>query len=400
MANGIYGGNCIEEHHAYISDRGGRARVAELVDLSQITWSRTRDEMSTASILIEGGACVAQIDVLRNIEPKRHELVIFRGTQRVWEGPINLVGWHANYVEIQATDVMAYVYGRPLSKDWDNRYRDNIDPNTGDNLGPLTRPIEVTTRLEAILNYEMVQPMSYLANDGTTVVTVPAWEALTPPANVLPHVVVHHFPDEVRTSAYTKPYEMTVGEHIDNYAQTGGLDYTVVGRAIHLWDVNRYVGQTRTLTEADFFGEVIVTAYGSDFAALAFNVAQDGRYGGAGENDSYYGPWSKIHTVENEDDEEAPSQAYLNSQAQRNLAGRNPVPVEVRIPDSSGVRLSPGLTIDDLVPGVHMPLLATLNSRQMSQMQKLHKVVVTETSEGENIAITLIPAAKDETPEE
>jgi hypothetical protein len=291
---------------------------------------------------------------------------------------------------------MAYVMARPLSKEWDNRYRDNMDPATGDNLGPLTRPTEVTTRLETILNYELDTAMTYLANDGTTVVTVPAWEDITPPANVKPHVVVHHFPDEVRTSAYTKPYEMTVGEHIDNYAQRGGIDYTVVGRAIHIWDVNRHIGQTRTLTEADFFGEIIVTAYGSEFAALAFNVAQDGRYGGAGENNDYYGPWSKIYNVENEDDGEAPSQAYLNSQAQRNLVGRNPVPVEVRVPDSSGIRLSPGLSIDDLVPGVHIPLLATLNSRQMSQMQKLHKVVVTETAEGENIAVTLIPAAEEE----
>lgn len=399
MVRGLYGGNCVEGHHAYISDRGGRTRVAEIIDLSQITWSRRRDEISEASIVIQGGACVAQIDVLRNIEPKRHELVIFRGDQRVWEGPVNLVGWHHNYVEVSAQDVMSYVNARPLSKEWDNRFRADYDIN-GDLITQYTSPTEVTTRLETILNYELDTSMTYLASDGTTVVTVPAWEDLTPPANVKPHIVVHHFPDEVRTAAYTKPYEMTVGEHIDNYAQTGGIDYTVVGRAIHLWDVNRNIGQTRTLTEADFFGEIIVTAYGSDFAALAFNVAQDGRYGGAGENDSYYGPWAKIHTIENEADEAAPSQAYLNSQAQRNLAGRNPVPVEVRVPDSSGIRLSSDLTIDDLVPGVHMPLLATLNSRQVSQMQKLHKVDVTETSEGENIAVTLIPAAHDENPEE
>jgi hypothetical protein len=389
MVRGLWGGECVELHHVYITDRGGERRVAELVDLTLVRWGRVRDDISQAYVILQGGACAAQADILRNIEPKRSEMVIYRGTERVWEGPVNRIGWHSDWVEIDAHDIADYVFARPLSVEWDNSY------------GSVAGPTEVTTRLEQIINYEFTNPFSYLADDGVTPVVVPAWESLTTPANVQPHVVAHHFPNEARTSAKTSPFQMTVGEHLDNYARSGGIDYTVIGRALHIWDVSRpAMGQTQTLTEADFYGEIIVTAYGSDFAAIGFTVAQDGRFGGAGSTSDYYGPWAKIFTVFDEDNTDPPTQADLNSQARRNLFGRNPVPVEVRVPDNSGIRLSSGLTINDLVPGVYMPLLATLNARQMSQMQKLDHMTVEEGPEGETISVTLIPATRSDSDEE
>lgn len=382
MATGIYGGSCVETHHVYITDRGGQRRIAELVDITQVKWARVRDEVSEASILVQGGACAAQASILRGIEPKRHEMVIYRGDERVWEGPITRVGWHSDSVEIAARDVAEYLYGRPLSQTWNNNH-------------PYST--EVTTRIHSILDYEMMNSFSFTGKGGVSQ-TVPAWEKIDPPANVLPHLVVHHFTGEARTSAKTKPFEMSVGEHLDNMAHTGGIDYTVVGRALHIWDVSRNIGQTRTVTEADFFGEVIVTAYGSDFAAIAFAVASDGRAGGAGASNGYYGPWTKMFTVfgEQSEDTTPPSDEELISQAERNLSGRSPVPVEVRIPDNSSVRLSPGFDITDMVPGVLVPLRATLNSRVMSQNQKIHRVEVTETEKGENIALTLVVATKED----
>lgn len=374
---------CQAGHRAYIMDRGGTRRIGELVDITQVNWDRRRDETSEGGVFIQGGACSRQARTLEMIEPQRHELVLFRGSERVWEGPIGRVGWHSNWVEVAAKDVTAYPFARPLSKVWDNTFEG-------------AGATEVVTRLEEIFDYEMTTPATFLADDGVTLVTMPAWEALDPPANVLPHMVFHHFVNEARTAAATTPFQMTVGEHLDNYAQSGGIDYTTVGRAIHVWDVSRSIGQTRTLTEADFYGEVIVTAYGADFASYAFTVSQDGRYGGAGANSDYYGPWARMFTVYDEDESRVPSQADLNSQAKRNLTGRNPVPVEVRVPDGSGVRLSAGLGINDLVPGVRVPLRATLNARRLSQTQKIDVVKVQETADGETIQLTLLPATRED----
>lgn len=351
---------CATGHTAYIYDRGGRNRIAQITSLSRVKWGRRRDEFSEASILIQGSACSEQAETLANIEPKRHELVIFRGDERVWEGPVWRVAWGADTVEVFAHDVVAYLHGTPLSQAYSNAY-----PNQ----------TLITTRMENIIRTE-----------------VQVWEDLTPPINVLPYLTVHHFPNEASTTLVTKAFEMTVGEHLDNVAHRQGMDYTTVGRAIHLWDTSRSLGRIRTLTEEDFFGQVIITAYGADHTEIAYVIAEDGTYGKAGSASSYYGPWTKIFTVYNEEGTDQPTQPELDSQAERNIAGRTPVPVEVRIPDNSSIRLSHDLTINDLVCGVQVPLSATLNARKLSQLQKIDIVNVTEDASGEVIQVTLSPA--------
>jgi hypothetical protein len=50
------------------------------------------------------------------------------------------------------------------------------------------------------------------------------------------------------------------------------------------------------------------------------------------------------------------------------------------------------ISIDDLVPGVMVPLRATLTARQFSQMQKLRKLKVVEDGSGEQLQITMVAA--------
>lgn len=382
MATGIFGGPCVEKHTVYIFDRGGMTRLAQIVDVSSVRWGRDRDAVSEATVIVRGSACSAQAETLAAIEPKRHEMVIYRGADRVWEGPVWRVAWHADSVEINAHDVLQYVFGTPLSKTYDNRYR-AVYNEEGEVVEVLSEPTEVTTRIEEILEYELQR-----------------WEILDPPANILPYLEIHHFPNEAKTTAYTIPYEMTVGEHMANLAHYGGIDYAAVGRSIHVWDVNRHLGRTRMITEADFLGsEVILTAYGSEHTQYSYVIGNSGLFGSAvnPNNLDYYGPWTIINTAYSEEgDAEEPTQAELDSQAQRGLAARSPVPVEVRVPDNSSIRLNETLTINDLVPGVQIPVLATLNARQMSQLQKLDLLTVTEDETGENVQVTLVPSTRDD----
>lgn len=362
---------CVTGHEAYIYDRGGRERLPiELTDLSSVAWHRRRDAVGDANVRVTAPeSCEALRSTFGDIEAGRHELVIFRGNDRVWEGPIRRTTDHPDYLEVAAHDISAYVMATALTKKWSNAY-----PNT----------TEVTTRLGEILDYELR-----------------VWEEISAPANIREHVVIHHFPNEARTTIETLPFEMTVGMHLQNLGRTGGIDWTVAGRALHIWDVSRpAMGQTRRLTDVDFDSRVIISSYGSDLALDAYVNGMDGKYGEAHVTDpalrDYYGPWTMIFTNYNEEGTEAPTQAELNSQAKRNLSGRAPVPVEVRIPDNSTLYLSEDLTINDLIPGVRMPLVATLNSRQMSQLQKLDNVSVTETAAGEDIKITLAPATRED----
>lgn len=384
--------DCIEKHSAYIYDRGGITRVGQLVDISQVQWERDRDGVSDAMVRLEGASCSSQRELLQQIVAKRHELVIFRGEDRVWEGPIWRISDEGSQFSIHAKDVCIYLFGTALSRVWDNS-------TAGD--GSTT----VTSRFEQIIQWELTHTRVARAVGGGGVVnvpvTVPGWEQLTPPVNILPYLTVHHFVNEARTAARTIPFEMTVGEHLTGAARVSGVDYTAVGRAIHIWDTSRHIGRTRTLTEADFYGNIIITEYGADHTQIAYVVGQEGAYGEAA-NPAYfdlYGPWTTVFTAYNEEGSEAATQGELNSQASRNTSGRSPVPVEVRVPDNSTIRLSESLSIHDLVPGTQVPLLATLNARSWSQMQKLDHVKVTETADGETVQVTLTPATRPDSDE-
>ncbi len=378
--------SCVTGHTAFIYDRGGMTRIGEIRNMASITWRRDRDAVSEADIHIATDQCDGQEAFLANIEPKRHELVIFRGAQRVWEGPVWRVGWEPDGVRINAHDVVEYLFGQPLTQTWSNVGADVT---------------EATTRQETIITYEMTHDWVIPREDPDPDIPVVGWENVSPPANVIPFLTVHHWPNEARTAAVTVPFEMTVGEHLQYTARHGGIDFVAVGRAIHIWDTSRPLGQTRMLTDEDFLSGAIVTAYGADHTVYGMVRADNGLVGFAWSDDSYYGPWAKIFSVYDQEATEQPTQPELNSQAWRNITGRNPVPVEVRIPDNTSIRLDDTLTIDDLVPGVHIPLLATLNARRISQDQKLDLLTVSETGEqGENVQVTLTPATTPDSDDE
>jgi hypothetical protein len=357
-----------EIHTAFVYDRGGVTRIAEITGLTRISWERVADDVSFCDIAVDNPpqACA---QVLSQMEPGRHEIVVFRGSSRVWEGPLTLMTFKRESVTIQARDVMHYAYRIAQSRDYDNRY-----PN-------------ITTVVQR--SYEQL------------VTELGRRELENPPINVVPYIRTLDLPTDARTSRRTTKYQKTVFDDIDDMAANSGMDYTVIGRAIILHDVDTALGRTPVLTEADIVGDVIVTVYGMEMGTFAAVTGADGAWGEAGGSDPYYGRWEIIDDAYDEEEgSDAPTQAELTSQAQRNLSGRNPTPVEVRFPDGS--RLSPGspIRLEDLVPGVQVPLRATLTARTFSQMQKLRKVKVLEDGNGEQILLTIVPAPKNSAFEE
>lgn len=395
MAEGVYGGQCIERHTAAIHDRGGIRRKpgGVLVDISSVTYGRTRSGLTQAKIVISGRACSSQSQSLNNIQVRRDELVIYRGQERAFEGPVIQVSWYHNRVEITAFDVTEYLRGTPLTKYW---------PNSDDG-----GPELMHERIQEIIDYELTQPYEMSIGTGAAkrVVTVPRWEFVDPPANLIDHIEVR--PGTVITRSITEAFEMTVGEHLDNLSRSG-MDYVAVGRKVVIWDSAQALGKTRKVTDADFYGDLEVIASGSDFAAIghvsANREVQEGEappvlgpgevygVGNAGEPSDYYGVWTKIFSTDSEEGEQDPSQNALNGQAQRNMLGRNPVPLIIRVPSGAGFRMGRDITLAQLVPGVIMPVVATLNLKKVTQEQLIDSVKVTETATEESVSLTLVPA--------
>lgn len=358
-----------EAHTAYLYDRGGMRRIGQVDPLTYVKWGRVLDDVSSAMVrtAYPSEECA---QVLKDIQPGRHEMVIFRGSERVWEGPITRLAYHSTYVEIEARDVIHYAYRTVLHNAYENNYPD------------------IVTVVERVLN---------------TLQELQRKEALDPPINVLPYVTAFTHPDDARTSRKTIPFESTLFEDMDSLAQYAGLDYTAVGRRIILSDTHTVWGKTQTVTEHDFVGEVVITLYGMDLATRGFVLGQEPLDGGptpvgsAGGIDPYYGEWEVLDTPYNEGGEESVTQAALDSQAQRNISGKNPTPLVVRLPQNSTLNPAGILKISDLIPGVRVPLRATLTLREVEQMQKLKTVTVTEQEgSGETIQVSLNPASMND----
>lgn len=356
-------------HTAFVYDRGGARRILEIDPLTSVQWERLRDDISTAQVTVVNPGPDCQRAML-SVHPHRHELVIFRGKERVWEGPITRMAWHRDRIEIEAKDVFHYAYRTIMRAAYANAH-----PNV----------ITTIQRAVNVLGGELVRK-----------------EALDPPINVLPYVTAYTTTGDSETSKSTVPYESTVYDDIDAMAWRSGLDYTVVGRRILLFDTHTVFYTTPQVSEQDFLGEIIVTQYGMEHATIAAVTSSTGVTSQTGGVDPYYGEWEILDNAYEEDGATVPTAAALLSQAVRNLDGRNPVPLHVRVPDGSLLNPNGVLTMADLVPGVRIPLRATLLTMQIAQLQKLDRVVVSESGDdGEKIAVTLSPAsANDVAPEE
>lgn len=364
---------CVEGHTVLVTDRGGSNRIMEIKDISEVRWSRLRDQKSSATITVTGSACRRQADALGMIEPRRHEIVIYRGQDRVWEGPIRYVKQGRNQVTINAFDVLDYIAARPITRYWPG-------PDRG---GPAT----MTARVQQILETELTTP--YVAPGTST--TIPAWESLDPPIDVRPYLDVRHGP--LLTRAEVLPFEMSTMEHLTNLAR-GGLDFTTVGRRIIVWDSAQPLGVTRTMTEADISGDPAIYADGDGLVTVQHVIGQPAENAPAESTDnvgsyvrdmSYYGPWANIHTRSDEDGSSESMQAALNTQARNLSAGGVPVPVDIVIGSQSSLRLDHTLGINDLVAGVEIPLVARLMGREIARTQRLSSISVSETAEGESI---------------
>lgn len=390
MATGIWGEQCISLHRVMIHDRGGVQRVHQLVDITSVKWTRKLDNTSEAEIILAGQSCGQQADVINDVAAavRRYEMVIFRGNVRVWEGPVVQVTTTRTTAVFIAHDVKEYLDQTPLSKDW---------PTT-------TALYPMTDRISAILDYELTVPYNMRIGTGGagTVVQVLRWELLDPPANIYPFIDVRPS-TTLYTRSDTVAFQMMVGEHLDNLAD-GNLNYTVVGRSLVIWDSAFSIGRTRTVTDADFSGDVTVISAGTEHASVGHVSASRPEeatapvagvvpgVGNAGGVHPYYGVWTMINSLEQEEGQDTPTQDELNSQAQRVIVGRTPVPTEIRVPDGASLTLSHDLTINDLVPGVIIPVLADLNIRRVSQDQRLSVLTVAETPDNETIQVTLISA--------
>lgn len=362
-------------NRVFVYRKGGTHLVGEITPLVDVTWRRVRDDLSNI-LLHTNGWGVDCGRMLADIHTWTHELVVFRDGKRVAEGPITRIEDSANGLEIEAKDVMAWLYRRIMRQGYNDAYR----VVNGVELG----------------NYTVVERALLIALN-----------ALAPDdPNVIPYLTTFDFPDDAGQSRVVEDFAKTAYEEIDDMAATAGLDYTTVGRRIMFWDTHRPIGRLPEMRTGNFTAPPVITEYGMQLATTYGVTNNNGIYGLAERGPEPYGLVELLASAYGETQTPAAGseevltsaarlalQQTLTSQAVRGIGPRFPAPVVVRVPDGTAVTPETPIDINHLVPGVWVPLRAEGTLRTIAQWQKLDLVEVNETStSAEQVRVTFSPA--------
>jgi hypothetical protein len=359
------------ENRAFLAVKGGERLLGELTPATSITYGRARDDISRCNVVMPvdcdtGAVC----DLAAVARTWQNEIVVFRdseqGMQRVWEGPVTRIAYEEDHVEVEAQDVMVWPYRRIMRQGYNDSY-----PNLQ----------TVTYRAARLI-------INALAPDDP---------------NILRFLTVMSFEDDAQESRVRADWQSSAWEEVDDMAANAGLDYTVVGRRIILWDTHRPLGRLPLMRSRDFSSAPVLTEYGMSLATEYGVTNNAGVFAAAHRDDAPYGPVELLVSQFGEaaaaSDKTLTKEARqklrdtLKTQAQRGIAPRYPAPMQVRVPDNSTLRPDTPVPFQYLVPGIWIPLQAEHTCRTFSQWQKLDSVTVTQTPEsGEQIAVVMSPA--------
>lgn len=363
-------------NRVFIYRRGGLIRVGEITGLTHVEYERVRDDISTARIIISGWD-VDRGNLLKELQSWAYEVVIYREngftSQRVWEGPITLLTYKRDSVEIDAKDVMAYAYRRIIRQA----------------LNDSKNGAYVTDRAARVLQNAM-------APDDP---------------NVLAYLQILGREDDAKQYRSTPEYSRTAFEEIDDMAANSGLDYTVVGRSVLLWGTRHRIGTLPEFNDATLGNSPIVSEYGMSMANNYSVSDGNGTHGEANRLNSMgfdpiYGlvemlssSWASNSSEDTGTYTQAGREKVVESFkgfAERSIADRYPPPVVVRIPDNTSISADTLLDFQHLVPGVAIPLRSTTTLREVYATQKLDSVKVIQKEGKETINVTMSPFGSDD----
>lgn len=313
-------------HSARIVDQSG-ATVSGADILTQVEWTRSLDDTSTAQVVINpDGDCCGRLGRVRSW---RHRLHVYRDDQFVWGGPILQAEWSLGKVELWAADITA----------WLSRRVPHRDMEFGDS--------------------DLTEIAQWLIKDAFA-------------------------PDDpghsVRTIAAAgvrgaRRYRRNIGQtydHLLDLAETG-LDFTAVGDTIILLP-ETHTASVGRLSDADLPEGLIVAEDGASLATrwiVAGDEAGD-VLGEAGGSDAYYGLLERYL-----EQTSIPDDTSATSAARSKLRSSLPVPVFI---DTQQVTISPEAAIDvpKLVPGWCLDITSAQTCRTVTQRLKITGVKVTE----------------------
>lgn len=369
-------------HTVEIRAMGGVTVLFDVEPLEMVRWKRIRDDISTAEIWVPSGLCC---DILADLRTVIHEMHIYRNGSKVWEGPITRIEIGNDRASIFAEDILWVCKKRVLSSGYDQAH-----PNI----------------------WNVLDRMDWLLREHCYECDGDDWNMVAPGTDHL-HLVTPVLAGP-KTSRGIAAYQFTVWEDFDKYAEDSGTDYTVIGRDIYYWDIDHQWLTLPDLDEDFLAGSEgpRIVEYGNQLATRVFvsnakgytsssraSAAQRAIYGNI---DQLISNVQDANVVE-ESIPAAEDLAEWRETARRHVQA--PAPVAIVIPanttllPSSATGVPNPWDIDDLVPGAWFEVSITRMCRTVTELQRLHEIIVQEDGvNGEVIKFTAISAPQTDEP--
>lgn len=342
---------CNPQYEVVITYRGNGPTLGSF-EPESLTWSRVRDDFSEARVQFPG-TCCGKLDQVRSWA---HEMHIVRDGEEVWVGPVFIDANCRSGVTIIARDMWWWLYKRVI-------HSDHVSVSQG----------AVSIAQDLIIDgFAPDDPdvLTYLTTYGTGILGGREYKANS--KRVL---------DALRDLA------------------KGSIDFTSIGRRLLVMPQGYKLGQLPLLTCEHFQGDVCATDDGSGAATRAVFTNSQTASGGditvlgeAGGVDPYFGLVEELVS-----DSTITSAATATDAARAMVAKGNPPPLLVQPPDGSALSGDTPICINDLIPGMTVPVLLDCTCRTVSQDMRLSRLNVAWNENGETVAPLLEPVGSNVT---
>ncbi|MEU3220048.1 hypothetical protein [Streptomyces sp. NPDC006971] len=369
---------CAASYTAVVHWRGGALPFVSLDTLTAVSWSRTINDVSEASVTVAAADVSADCcGRLGDVAPWVHELTVYRDGELVWQGPIQRIVMRRSSIVIEGADTFSWF--DHLVNTFRVTYTAATPDGEGRRRGPITYIAENHIRLNlrafqlADVDYPGILP--YIVRDDAG----------------LPSIKV-----EKDGSSNTTVWTEYLGDILREWTKRG-LTWTTVGRSLVLRGRRSLTGARAAarLTLDHFAGDIEVIKDGMQGATYGWATSQqgqdisDGRTLGTGKTRTPYGRLDILVRIQEED----ATAGDLLEAARDAIAGRYPVPTVINVPDNAQLTPDAPVTIRQLVPGVRIDLLADELCTSLAQGFLLSDVEVSWGQGGEKVGIALIPLA-------
>lgn len=341
---------------AAIYDQNGRRPLFVMPAQTQVEWSRSIDAISEAHVTAvpPGVGSTGHnecCDLLGRIYPWLHTLVVFRDGVRVWEGPVTKVTASGTAVAVDALDVVGWLRRRPVAARLVESPASILD--------------EAETLLASAFEEHDPNVMSYV--------------------QVIPHGETAYITRDVAAAS------TYAADDLDDLVGSG-LRYTAVGRSIILWNHGWLLGTLEPLYPSrDLVDNVTFARDGMAMATREVARNDSGEIGFWPPNpadavDLNYGLVSQIVEANT-----VTGSTALAVVAENTWTQAYPLPTVMQMPDGATLNCEASYDIQQLVPGVMMPVFEDGLCWSVRQQMMLSAVKVTQDQGGEAVAVTLVP---------